>query len=107
MATERLWIQSDGQPRLQGAHCGDCGAIAFPVENGCIVCGSAVQAIVYLSPRGRIESRTQVGLRIVCEIRLDCGPRVMGWLEACEPVEIGSSVKFAPHDDELRFVPDV
>jgi uncharacterized OB-fold protein len=107
MATERLWIHRDGQPRLQGGHCGNCGAVAFPAGNGCIVCGSAVQTIVDLSPRGRIESRTQVGERIVCEIRMDGGPRVMGWLEACEQVEINSSVKFAPHDDELRFVPDV
>ena len=107
MATERLWIELDGQPRLQGAHCGDCGATAFPVKNGCIVCGSTVQDIVILSPRGRIESRTQIGERIVCEIRLDGGPRMMGWLEARESVDIGSSVRFAPCDHELRFVPDV
>jgi len=107
MTTERFWIQRDGQPRLRGAHCGDCGAVTFPAGNGCIVCGSAVQTIVDLSPRGRIESRTQVGERIVCEIRMDSGPRVMGWLEARDSVEIGSSVKFAPRENELRFVPDV
>jgi uncharacterized OB-fold protein len=107
MATERLWIQRDGQPRLQGAHCGDCDAVSFPAGIGCIVCGSTVQTIVDLSARGRIESRTQVGERIVCEIRMDGGPRVMGWLEARESVDIGSSVKFAPRENELRFVPDV
>lgn len=31
----------------------------------------------------------------------------MGWLEARDSVEIGSSVKFAPRENELRFVPDV
>ena len=107
MATERHWIQRDGQPRLQGARCGDCGAVSFPAANGCIVCGSKVRTIVDLSPQGRIESRTQVGERSVCEIRMDDGPRVMGWLEARESVQIGSSVRFAPCGNELRFVPDV
>ena len=107
MATERFWIPRDGQPRLQGARCSDCGAVSFPARHGCIVCGSVVQTIVDLSNRGKIESRTQVGERIVCEIRMDGGPRVMGWLEACELVDIGSSVKFAPRENELRFVPDV
>ncbi|MBX9652343.1 hypothetical protein K2Y11_01865 [bacterium] len=107
MASERLWILRNGQPRLQGAHCGDCGAVSFPARHGCIVCGSAVQTIVDLSNRGKIESRTQVGERIVCEIRMESGPRVMGWLESGELVDIGSSVEFAPHENELRFVPDV
>ena len=107
MAKEPLWIQRDGQQRLQGARCGDCGAVFFPAANGCIICGSTAQAIENLSTQGRIESRTQVGERTVCEIRLDGGPRVMGWLDACESAEIGSSVRFAPCDNELRFVPDV
>ena len=107
MATERLSTHRDGQPRLQGARCGDCCAVTFPVVDGCIVCGSAAQTIVDLSPLGRIESRTQVGERIVCEILLDGGPRVMGWLQACDSVEIGSSVRFAPCGHELRFVPNV
>lgn len=107
MASERFWIDRDGQPRLQGAHCGNCDAITFPAGNGCIVCGSVIQSIVALSPRGIVESRTQVGERIVCEISLDGGPRVMGWLDAREAVDIGSSVRFAPRDLELRFVLDV
>ena len=106
MAKVQLWIQSDGQPRLQGARCGDCGVVSFPVAKGCIACGSIAQEIVDLSTRGSIESRTQLGDRTVCEIQLDGGPRVMGWLESRELAEIGSHVRFAPCDDQLRFVPD-
>ncbi|MBX3421156.1 MAG: hypothetical protein KF752_06325 [Pirellulaceae bacterium] len=95
------------QPQLQGSRCTDCCAITFPVSHGCIVCGSASQLTVQLSLSGRIESRTRVGERIVCEILLDDGPRIMGWLAADQPAEIGAAVRFGSSQSQLGFVCDV
>jgi|688.fasta_scaffold00147_50 uncharacterized OB-fold protein len=97
----------NAQTQLRGARCNECGSLTFPVSCGCIVCGSVSQATVDLSLSGTIESRTLVGERIVCEIVLDDGPRIMGWLSAAEPAAIGDRVKFAPCENELRFVLDV
>lgn len=105
-ATEQMWIERDGHPRLQGIRCDDCGITMFPATSGCIVCGSLAQTVIDLAPRGLIESCTRIGERTICEIRLDGGPIVMGWVDEATPVDIGSAVRFEPRDHELRFVPD-
>lgn len=97
----------NAQRQLRGNRCNECGSLTFPVGFGCIVCGSASQSTVDLSPSGTIESRSLVGERFVCEILLDEGPRIMGWLCATEPATVGAKVKFAPCENELRFVLDV
>lgn len=101
-----LWTEKNGRKRLQGMRCRDCGATAFPASPGCIVCGSLSQMSVALSDQGHIESRTCVGERQICEIRLCDGPRLIAWVDHPGPVTVGTAVRFAPADDALRFVPD-
>ncbi|HAC90100.1 MAG TPA: hypothetical protein DCF63_05620 [Planctomycetaceae bacterium] len=107
MSVEKPWIPVTAQTQLRGTRCNECGSLTFPVSCGCIVCGSVCQTTIDLSPSGTIESRTLVGERIVCEIVLDDGPRIMGWLSSAEPATIGDRVKFAPCESQLRFVLNV
>lgn len=58
---EGLWSTVDGEPRLLGSRCGDCGETRFPVEGSCARCTGTNMATVELPTRGTIWSWTIQG----------------------------------------------
>jgi hypothetical protein len=52
---------------------------------------------------GRVESRTKIGDRWIVEIKIDDGPRVMGWMAASETVRVGQRVEENDSKGTLAF----
>lgn len=95
--------------RLIGARCVACGATAYPEGAGCVRCGGAELAAVELADRGVIASRTKVGDRWICEIRLEGGPLILGWIDGRENTTIGKVARLALGSEtsrSLRFTQD-
>ncbi|MEM2865721.1 MAG: Zn-ribbon domain-containing OB-fold protein [Candidatus Hadarchaeales archaeon] len=76
--------------KLLGLKCQDCGAVTCPPMAACRKCGSRRLEAVELSGRGELMTFTVIrvppegmeGPYIVCLVRTEEGPWVMGRLEA-------------------------
>ena len=51
----------DGEPRLIGSRCTDCGTYTFPVQNGCARCTGSDMETVELATRGTLWTWTVQG----------------------------------------------
>ncbi len=75
-----------------------CGRAGFPAAQSCGLCGSVDVRLRSWRGTGRVESRTKIGDRWIVEIKIDDGPRVMGWITASQLVQVGEWVD----EDEMR-----
>ena len=71
-----------GEPRLLGARCVDCGAVAFPPRSLCAACGGAVQRVP-LPRRGTLWTWTTQGFEPPPPYRADgeFEPYAVGYVE--------------------------
>lgn len=100
------WVQRGSDFLVQVSQCRSCGRSLFPVQPGCLACGSDDLDIVEIQGVGRIESFTAIEGCPVCEVRLDAGPMVMGYMDVDAPATVGSRVRLQPSDGRLRFIFD-
>jgi uncharacterized OB-fold protein len=98
-----FWVETADGPRLLGSRCEECGLLAFPVARGCLACGATALVTIELSPFGRVESRSQIGVRIVGEVRLEKGPLLLAELDSRDELPVGSTVVFSPGEQPIRF----
>ena len=55
---ERLFLWPSASPALKASRCRECGAIAFPLNNSCMACGSGDVAVESLPKRGTLWTWT-------------------------------------------------